>query len=64
MAKKQGWAEMDKSKIPLEKLIEGFALYNRTTNKSPRTVDWYSERLGLFHRFAGQLVSPTPVASD
>jgi hypothetical protein len=46
MAKKQTWAEMDKSGIPLAKLIEGFALYNRTTNKSPRTVDWYSERLG------------------
>ena len=53
MAKKQTWAEMDKSNIPLDKLIEGFALYNRTTNKSPRTVDWYSERLGGFLRFAG-----------
>jgi site-specific recombinase XerD len=54
MAKKQTWAEMDKSGIPLAKLIEGFALYNRTTNKSPRTVAWYSERLGLFQRFAGE----------
>ena len=54
MAKKQSWAEMDKSKTPLSKLIEGFALYNRTTNKSPRTVSWYGERLGLFQRFAGQ----------
>ncbi len=54
MAKKQSWAEMDKSKTHLSKLVEGFALYNRTTNKSPRTVSWYSERLGLFQRFAGQ----------
>ena len=53
MAKKQSWAEMDKSGIPLDKLVEGFALYNRTTNKSPRTVDWYSERLGGFQRFVG-----------
>ncbi len=29
MAKKQKWAEMDKSKTPLSKLVEGFALYNR-----------------------------------
>lgn len=44
---KKTWAEMDKGNIPLGKLIEGFALYNQTTNKSPRTVAWYSERLGL-----------------
>ena len=54
MAKKQSWAEMDKSNIPLAKLVEGFALYNRTTNKSPRTVDWYTERLACFQRFAGE----------
>src|SRR4051812_45808807 len=54
MAKKQSWAEMDKSNIPLSRLVEGFALYNRTTNKSPRTVSWYTERLGLVQRFAGE----------
>jgi site-specific recombinase XerD len=54
MAKKQSWAEMDKTGIPLSNLVEGFALYNRTTNKSPRTVNWYTERLGLFLRFAGE----------
>jgi hypothetical protein len=53
MAKKQSWAEMDKTNIPLLKLIEGFALYNRTTNKSPRTVSWYSERLDMFRCFVG-----------
>ena len=53
MAKKQSWAEMDKTGIPLSILVEGFALYNRTTNKSPRTVGWYTERLGLFQCFAG-----------
>jgi site-specific recombinase XerD len=54
MAKKQTWADMDKSRIPLSKLVEDFALYNRTTNKSPRTVSWYSERLSLYLRFAGE----------
>src|SRR5688500_6730437 len=54
MAKKQSWAEMDKSNIRLQKLIEGFELYNRTTTKSPRTVSWYTERLGLFQRFADE----------
>lgn len=54
MAKKQSWAEMDKTRIPLSNLVEGFALYNRITNKSPRTVSWYTERLGLFLRVAGR----------
>ena len=38
MAKKQSWAEMDKSNTPFEKLREAYATYNRTTNKSPRSL--------------------------
>jgi hypothetical protein len=45
---------MDKRNIALDKLIEGFVLYNRTPNKSPRTVDWYSERLGGFRNLPGK----------
>jgi hypothetical protein len=52
IAKKQTRAELDKSGIPLAKLIEGLALDDRTTNTSPRTVAWYTARLGLFRRFA------------
>src|SRR3954465_2446835 len=52
MVKKQSWAEMDKSEMPLERLQAAFEVYNKTTNKSPRTVNWYNEKLGLFRRFA------------
>ena len=45
---------MDKSGIPFAKLRAAFAVYNRTTNKSPQTVQWYEERLELFERFLGR----------
>ena len=60
MAKKQSWAEMDKSQTPFGKLQAAFEVYNRTTNKSPRTIYWYNEKLGLFHRFLG----PEAVLAD
>lgn len=44
---------MDKSKIPFGKLHTAFELYNRTTNKSPRTVQWYNDKLILFERHLG-----------
>jgi len=42
------WQDMEKDDIALEKLIEHFRLFNRTENKSPRTVQWYDESLKLF----------------
>ena len=45
---------MDKSTIPLEKLRRGFEVYNQTTGKSPSTYRWYSDKLALFERFAGE----------
>ncbi|MGE0229240.1 MAG: tyrosine-type recombinase/integrase [Dehalococcoidia bacterium] len=45
---------MDNSTIPLERLRGAFNVYNRTTNKSPRTVDWYELRLELFERYLGE----------
>ena len=53
MVKKQTWTEMDKSNIPFANLRRSYALYNQTTNKSPRTIHWYEERLELFNRFFG-----------
>jgi integrase/recombinase XerC/integrase/recombinase XerD len=60
MAKKQSWAEMEKSEIPLTDLKRAFEVYNRTTNKSPRTIHWYNEKLELFQRFLG----PEAVLAD
>lgn len=50
MGKKTGnsWQEMKKDHIALEKLIEHFRLFNRSENKSARTVQWYDETLKLF----------------
>ena len=53
MGKKQGWGEMDKSNTPFAKLRTAYRLYNQTTNKSPRTIHWYDERLRLFAEFIG-----------
>jgi site-specific recombinase XerD len=60
MAKRKTWAEMDKSEIPFEQLRAAFEIYNRTTNKSPRTVAWYNDKLNLFARFQG----PNAVLTD
>lgn len=44
---------MDKSRTPFARLRAVFASYNRSTNKSPRTVSWYDQRLELFERHLG-----------
>src|SRR3954469_14515301 len=48
---KQNWRTMDKSHTPLEQLRREFGLFNRTTNKSPRTVAWYDDKLLSLQRF-------------
>jgi hypothetical protein len=53
IAKKQSWAEMDKSDTPFEKLRNAYAVFNRTVNRSPRTIKWYDDKLILFGRFLG-----------
>jgi site-specific recombinase XerD len=42
------WAELDKSNVELPVLMQHFEVYTRTEGKSPRTVGWYNEVLGLF----------------
>jgi site-specific recombinase XerD len=54
MAKKQRWAEMNKSKTPLSELRTAFRFYNQTNNKSRHTLRWYDDRLDLFIRFLGE----------
>ncbi len=54
MAKKQSWAEMDKSETPFRELRTAFRFYNETSGKSPHTVKWYEFRLELFQRFLGK----------
>ena len=44
------WEEMYKSRSDLSVLMQHFEVHNRTEGKSPRTVGWYNEVLGLFVR--------------
>jgi integrase/recombinase XerC len=53
VSRKQVAAVTDKSQTPLTELARAFEVYNRTTNKSPRTVHWYNDKLELFNRFLG-----------
>lgn len=53
MAIKRKQAGMTKDNLPLADLAGSFRLFNKTTGKSPRTVDWYDTRLDLFGRFIG-----------
>ena len=53
MPRKRSWAEMDKSRTPFTQLRAAFSSYNRTTNKSLRTVAWYEQKLELFERHLG-----------
>lgn len=46
MAKKEErWETIDKSGIPLEKLILHYEAFNRTEGKSEKTVSWYNQVL-------------------
>lgn len=43
------WVTMDKGDTDLSLLKKHFEIHNRTEGKSPRTVGWYNEVLGLFY---------------
>lgn len=53
MVKRTRWSEMKKDTISFTKLREQFAVYNKTAGKSPNTVWWYEQKLGLFERWLG-----------
>lgn len=45
------WSQVKKDDLLLEKLLEQFQVANQAEGKSPRTVQWYQERVGMFLRF-------------
>lgn len=53
MPKKTHWNDMKKDTTPFARLREQFAVYNKTTGKSPATVNWYEQKLDLFERWLG-----------
>ena len=42
---------VESGKRDLSVLFEYFEVHNRTEGKSPRTVEWYNQVLGLFYRW-------------
>jgi len=57
------WEQLDKSSIDLTILIQHFDMHNRTEGKSPRTVGWYNEILGMFLRWRQSEGLPTDLGS-
>jgi len=48
------WREMDKSRVPLDQLIEDFLLAKRSAGCSEKTVSWYGDNLRRFLRFLAE----------
>lgn len=57
------WETMDKTNIPLAKLIDYFETYNRSEGKSPKTVTWYGEALHMFLDWLSEIGHPTNLGS-
>lgn len=57
IAKKLSWAKIDKSNTPFEKLRTAYAVFNRTVNRSPRTIKWYDDKLTCSGASSGQMRS-------
>jgi len=55
------WEDMDKSNTDLSVLKQHYEVHNRTEGKSPRSVGWYNEVLGLFMRWLGEDGSSTAI---
>ena len=49
--KNMRWEEMAKSNIELGRLMQHYEAFNRSENKSERTVGWYNEVLSLFQNW-------------
>jgi hypothetical protein len=65
MAKRRNtrWEDMDKSRVELSVLIQHFEVHNRTEGKSPRTVQWYNDVLGMFLDWLQERGAPTTLDS-
>ena len=65
MAKKQGprWEDLDKSMIDLSVLMQHYEVHNRTEGRSPRTVGWYNEVLGMLIKWLEDGRLPTSIGA-
>jgi site-specific recombinase XerD len=54
MTRRRRWEELDKASISLTQLRKAYQVFNQTVGKSPKTTEWYEQKLTLFERFAGE----------
>ena len=52
---------MDKSNTELSVLMQHYEVHNKTEGKSPRTVGWYNEVLGMFIKWLKEIGSSTAI---
>ena len=45
------WDKVDKTQIPLDRLVEEYLLVCRTEGKSPKTLRGYRKKMGRFCRW-------------
>ena len=53
---------MDKGKMQLAELIKYFDTYNRSEGKSPSTLRWYQQTLGMFLGWLTETGQPTTLS--
>jgi len=63
MRRNTRWEEMEKGHIDLSRLIQHFEAFNKSEAKSPRTVGWYNQVLGLFLAWLTEQGKPTQIAA-
>jgi hypothetical protein len=53
-AKRSRWPDVDKSEVPVKQLIQSFLLYHEDQNHTPKTVEFYDEKLNRFLKVIGE----------
>jgi site-specific recombinase XerD len=53
-SKRSRWQDVDKAEIPVKQLIKSFLLYQEDQNHTPKTVEFYNEKLNRFLKVIGE----------
>lgn len=61
--KNKRWQDMDKSTMDLAELVKYFDTYNRSDGKSPCTLRWYQQSLGMFLSWLGENGRPSKLGA-
>jgi len=64
MGTSKGWKKMRAGDVTLEQLATYFQVSNRAEGKSPATIRWSDQNIGLFVRFLNERGCSTPGEDD